>query len=204
MKLSYPLKGIGTTPGIYCTQHFGEHPEVYVGMKGHNGIDWGCPVGTPVFASHDGQARYLTERDKDGNLAGFAYHVKIYGPEVMTVYGHFSKFEGADREVKEGDLLGYSGNTGFSTGPHLHFGVRPNNANQNDGYFGYIDPKPLMKILIRFVGWSDTEKGIYTPFDSMDRMDEIFSQLPALKDYQFEDHEFNLGKRPFPDPLAKA
>ncbi len=200
MKLSFPLRGIGTNPGIYCTQWFGENPEVYakLGMKGHNGIDWGCPIGTPVYAAHDGQAVYGMDP------GGFGHYVKIQGSEVMTVYGHLSKFEGADRQVKEGDLIAYSGNEGFSTGPHLHFGVRPNVANQNDGYYGYIDPKPLMKILIRFVGWKDFEKGIYLPFDTMNRMDEIFASLPALKDYQFEEHEFNLGKRPFPDPFAKA
>lgn len=198
MKVSFPLKGVGTTPGIYCTQLFGENPQNYPKWKGHMGIDWGCPVGTPIYASHDGTVIYSNDP------GGYGLHATIFGDECSTVYGHMSKYEGTDRPVKEGELIGYSGSTGNSTGPHLHFGVRPTNADPNNGYGGYIDPKPRMKILIRMVGWRDTEKGIYLPFDSMDRLDEIFSQLPALKDYQFEEHEFNLGKRPFPDPFAKA
>ena len=58
---------------------------------------------------------------------------------------HLSKREvKAGDTVKEGQLIGYSGNTGLSTGPHLHWGTRPLNPNMNNGYRGFIDPSIVL------------------------------------------------------------
>lgn len=149
MKLHLPLEGIGTTPGIYLTQRFGEHPEIYgqFGMKGHNGNDYGAPLGTPIHAAHDGNVNYYDDPN------GYGLNARVFfdedGFSWETVYGHMQKYEGTARSVKQGDVIGYVNSTGFSTGNHLHFGVRKllngSVVDYNNGYFGYLDPTPFFK-----------------------------------------------------------
>lgn len=138
------------------TQGFGEDFIVngrYVyrsfGMDGHNGVDFGCPIGTPIYASHDGICRIKSDK------TGYGKHIKLRCPwgQRETVYAHLSEFtvqNGA--HINMGDIIGYSGNTGFSTGPHLHYGLRfieDNGSediftwpvrNHGNGYYGYVDP----------------------------------------------------------------
>lgn len=152
MKLQYPLRGIGVLPGIFQSQGFGEHPEVYsqMGMKGHNGIDYACPTGTFVYPAHDG--RLVTQPTEPD---GYGIHVRVYweedGVTKDTVYGHLQSPIGHDRDVTTRDAIGISNNTGFSTGPHLHFGIRDKTSqngtviNYDNGFFGYYDPIPYLK-----------------------------------------------------------
>lgn len=154
MKLTLPLKGIGTVPGIYLTQHFGEHLNDYsqFGMKGHNGVDWAAPLMTPIYAVHDGIIQFLTEETNYGT--GYGKNIRMYfdedGVTWDCIYGHLDHYEGLPRQVKQGDLIGYVDSTGFSTGNHLHFGIRKiiNGAvvDYNNGYFGYIDPEPYFNM----------------------------------------------------------
>jgi murein DD-endopeptidase MepM/ murein hydrolase activator NlpD len=123
--LEWPIKlkkdgGIGR-----LTQHQGEQSYLYRG-KPHNGIDIGAPIGTPVYAAEDGKIEAIDNNDKN------YYRKYQYGKYVLikhsnnmaTIYAHLSKYVVRSGEVvKRGDLIGYSGNTGYSTGPHLHFGV---------------------------------------------------------------------------------
>lgn len=147
MNLHPPLNGIGTTPGIYKTQSFGEHANPYPGLKGHNGVDYGCPTGTPVLATHDG---LLVTKPTDPDGYGIYCRVKWDedGVTYDTVYGHLREVVGTDRQVKAGDIIGYSNNTGYSTGPHLHFGIRKWKdgavVDYNNGYLGYFDPEPFL------------------------------------------------------------
>jgi len=139
------------------TQKFGENFRLlsgklaYTNMDGHNGIDFGLPVGTPIFAPCDG---FILRKD---DKTGYGKHVKIRSREAgkEVVLGHLSNFVGNDNYIKMGDLIGYSGNTGFSTAPHLHFGMRflqESSANiwawkvkdHSNGYFGYIDILPYI------------------------------------------------------------
>lgn len=89
--------------------------------KSHGGIDYGLPEGTPVFASADG-----TIQATPYDAPGFGNYIKLVtddGTELF--YGHLSSKNAAGgARVKAGDLVGYSGNSGKSTGPHLHFEVR--------------------------------------------------------------------------------
>lgn len=152
-KLQYPL----ALPS-HITQHFGENPQYYqtIGLKAHNGIDWGCPIGTPVYATHDG---IITFAEIDSTMS---LTVSIDAPDLRTMYCHLSNILVSQyQKVKAGDVIGLSGNTGrYTTGPHLHFGVKkiqngqelePNNgyngATNPEPYFSGVSPQPTHKIL---------------------------------------------------------
>ena len=147
----FNLEWIQVRPRI--TQDFGENPQIYeqFGMIGHNGTDFGVPVGTEIFSPTDGVVKVLKS---DG---GYGLHMKIRSSHkaIECVLAHLSEVSVLDgSKVYAGQFLGYSGNTGFSTGPHLHYGVRRLESssksvwnweveNHDNGYFGYIDPAPL-------------------------------------------------------------
>lgn len=119
------------------------------GVNGHQGIDYAIPVGTPIYASEDGTVIRSEAITSGGSLnyqgtpvyAPNGQKYRSYG-EVITIqhgssglvtyYAHLSKRSvNKNDTVKRGQLIGYSGNTGNSTGPHLHFEVRKNNVVQN-------------------------------------------------------------------------
>lgn len=88
--------------------------------KRHKGIDLAAPTGTPVYATADG-AIARADRSRTYGLVIYINH----GAEMETRYAHLSKLLVADgQQVKKGDLIGYVGSTGRSTGPHLHYEVR--------------------------------------------------------------------------------
>jgi murein DD-endopeptidase MepM/ murein hydrolase activator NlpD len=95
------------------------HPVLGVSQY-HNGLDFKAPIGTEVYATGDGQV-FIS-----GYNGGFGKCVEIdhdYG--YKTIYGHLNEIVVTKgQNVKRGDLIGYSGNTGTSTGPHLHYEIR--------------------------------------------------------------------------------
>ncbi len=99
----------------------------------HKGIDLAAPRGTAVMSAHDGSVIYTGKGFK-----GYGKMVMIESPEGWaTLYGHLDKiivFEGA--QVKQGEVIGALGNTGRSSGPHLHFEIRKLD--------GPVDPLPLL------------------------------------------------------------
>lgn len=107
------------------------------GWRGHNGIDYNLPTGTPVLAANSGTIYSGWEANGYGNF------VFITGEGYETVYGHLSRIVRGGGSVRQGEVIGYSGNTGFSSGPHLHFGARPIGYNRGNGFGGYVDPQPL-------------------------------------------------------------
>jgi murein DD-endopeptidase MepM/ murein hydrolase activator NlpD len=101
-------------------------------IKMHTGVDISNEPGTPILASADGIVSFI------GYLSGYGLTVKIdHGNEIQTLYGHLSEFyvhEG--QSVLRGDVIGTMGNTGRSTGPHLHYEVRVAGRPVNPkGYF---------------------------------------------------------------------
>lgn len=86
----------------------------------HTGVDYGAAYGTPVKAAESGKVVSA------GWLGGYGKAVIIYhGSKVSTLYGHMSSLAVSDGQmVQKGQVIGYVGSTGFSTGPHLHFEVR--------------------------------------------------------------------------------
>ena len=85
----------------------------------HNGVDIPAPYGTPIYATADG----IVGRAQ--RLGGYGNYVEIeHGNEIETRYGHMSSYVvRPGQQVKKGDVIGYVGSTGRSTGPHLHYEV---------------------------------------------------------------------------------
>jgi murein DD-endopeptidase MepM/ murein hydrolase activator NlpD len=123
--LQWPIQLVSDGGKGRLTQHFGEVSNLYRG-KPHNGTDIGAPVGTPVFAAADGVVKWTDKNDRSAwSKYQYGTYVLLEHPDKLaTLYAHLSRFVVARGEVvKRGQLIGYSGNTGYSTGPHLHFGV---------------------------------------------------------------------------------
>ena len=111
----------------------------YSGGKLHRAIDLRAAVGTPVYAAEDGTVDWVqtwdgrsTRGDQSyGNLVRIR-HADYNGGKLQTLYAHLKESKVKyGQTVKEGELIGYSGNTGNSTGPHLHFEVRLNGTRYN-------------------------------------------------------------------------
>lgn len=134
-----PYKLLVPIPGSYTTQGFGSNPSpgFYKPYKGHMGNDWHAKYVEGV-ASHDGKAVYGGSL----NASGYGLYLKIVHPEGWyTIYGHLSKYLVANGStVKAGQKAYVTGNSGYSTAPHLHHGLMPLNPNTGNGYGGYIDP----------------------------------------------------------------
>jgi len=93
------------------------------GKHGYNGVDFGAPVGTKVYASLSGK---VIIAKPDGYNGGYGHYIVIgHDNGTQTLYAHLSKLDvSVGDEVAKGDHIALSGNTGRSTGPHLHFEVR--------------------------------------------------------------------------------
>ena len=153
-------------PGMYpVTQRFSDNATIYNYGAGHGAIDYGVPVGTPILAPEDGVVGHA---DWAWNLPGGPndwaardYQIKPAPGDTRTGGGimvsiinsagsrwwlcHLSKTDlnRGDR-VRRGQIIGYSGNTGSSTGPHLHVSLLPAAPNWGNGFFGAIDPAPYI------------------------------------------------------------
>ena len=130
------------------SQRFGSNTGAYArfGMKGHNGIDFALPLYTPLIAVRGGR---ITERANDPTGYGL-YTVLTDDEGTQWLYGHGSQWDvRLGERVTEGQRLGLSGNSGNSTGPHLHFARRPAGYDRNNGYLGYTNPRPFLPLPYR-------------------------------------------------------
>ncbi len=96
----------------------------------HNGVDFGAAIGTPVYAMADGTVEGTGDTDIQCPRVSFGRFVLIkYSNGLASTYGHLSVIVVTKgQSVQKGQLVGYSGNTGYSTGPHLHVSVYPRDA----------------------------------------------------------------------------
>ena len=120
---------------------FGQADPIYasLGYNGHPGIDFGCPVGTPIVASADGVVLFAG----DGGSTGIM--VEIQHEHGRTRYLHLSDLQvSVTDEVVTGDQIGLSGETGLAFGPHLHYDYYPTGVSAGNGFSGRVDPLPLM------------------------------------------------------------
>ena len=136
------------------SQYFGENPQFYSqwGLRGHEGIDL-TANGKPdqnIYSMEDG----IVVRDEDNRYAdGPGIYLTIWNPATNRawLYGHmeYNNFKVGDT-VRQGQIIGKLGNTGNSTGPHLHLALLQTNANGNrinvnNGFNGFIDPLPFLE-----------------------------------------------------------
>ena len=115
------------------TSNYGmrEHP-ILGGARRHDGVDLAAPSGTPIYATADGIVQKAEWFSSYGNFIAIEH-----GADLETRFGHLSRIAvSAGQRVHKGDLIGYVGSTGRSTGPHLHYEVRV------DGHS--VDPTPYM------------------------------------------------------------
>ena len=124
---------LSSTPDIwpvrgFITSEFGKRTSpIYGTQQFHQGLDIANAIGTPVVAPANGTVA------ETGYNAGYGRYIKIqHGYGMVTLYGHLSKVDvrGGQR-VKKGELIGNIGNTGSSTGPHLHYEVWINGVPSN-------------------------------------------------------------------------
>jgi murein DD-endopeptidase MepM/ murein hydrolase activator NlpD len=128
-KLPDPKKGILSWPleSVYITQYFGKtnaSKRLYVSGS-HNGVDFRASLGTKVLASLSGVVWGTGDTDKYPGCYSFGKWVMVKHPNgLSTIYAHLSSIKVSEGQtVSTGDVIGFSGNTGYSTGPHLHLGV---------------------------------------------------------------------------------
>jgi murein DD-endopeptidase MepM/ murein hydrolase activator NlpD len=121
------------TPSIMPVQGwlirgFGYQIDPFTGqVKMHEGLDIAAPTGTPIVAPADGTVRYA------GNKKDYGLSVEIdHGYGFITQYSHCQRIRvNSGMRIKRGDVIAYVGNTGRSTGPHLHYEVRVSHATVN-------------------------------------------------------------------------
>ena len=112
---------------------------VYKVRKFHAGLDFTAPQGTPIYATADGKVKMA-----GFDNSGFGNHVIIeHGYGYETLYGHMVKVKSrGGQNVKRGDVIGYVGSTGKSTGPHCHYEVHRNGVPVDPIYYFYNDVDP--------------------------------------------------------------
>ena len=110
-----PLAGAALTSGYGMRNH-----PVLGGRRKHDGVDLAAPTGTPVYATADGVV------GRADWYSSYGLYISVnHGASMETRYAHLSRLAvAAGDNVKKGDLIGYVGSTGRSTGPHLHYEVR--------------------------------------------------------------------------------
>ena len=118
-KLGLPVKGT-------VTSRYGKRKATEIVSENHYGIDIGVNEGTTIVAAMEGRVSLVSTEGEYGT------HIKIVNKDITTIYAHCSKIlvkEGAT--IKKGQKIALSGNTGRTTGPHLHFEIRRENRTVN-------------------------------------------------------------------------
>lgn len=112
---------------------------IYKTMKFHSGLDFAAPSGTPIYATGDGTIQEASLSD-----VGYGNHVVVnHGYGYKTLYGHMVRMKvKRGQRVKRGDVLGWVGSTGKSTGPHCHYEIMKNGTKVDPVYFFYNDLTP--------------------------------------------------------------
>ncbi len=134
--LRWPLTGVPVNSGFGPRRH-----PILGGTRRHAGVDLPAPSGTPVRAAADGVVRYF------GRNGSYGRFIRLdHGFGLETAYGHLRRYALSLRRqarVRRGEVIGYVGSSGLSTGPHLHYEVRVNGRA--------IDPLTVMPTVARRV-----------------------------------------------------
>ncbi len=143
------IRPISDNDLVYTSSGWGTrmHP-IYKVPKFHWGVDIVAPTGTPIYAPGNGTVKKVRS-----SRTGHGKHVVIdHGFGYETLFGHMSKFNvTSGQKVKRGDIIGYVGNTGTSTAPHLHYEVHKNGQKVNpiNYYFKDLSSDEYQQIIAR-------------------------------------------------------
>jgi murein DD-endopeptidase MepM/ murein hydrolase activator NlpD len=134
-------------------------------VKMHTGVDWAAPMGTPVYAAGNGVV------EKEGWESGYGKFVMIrHTNGYETAYGHLSAYARGTQEgahVRQGQVIGFIGSTGLSTGSHLHFEIRINGR--------FVDP-----MRVKLPRGRELHANVLASFEQeRDRIDNILARKPA-------------------------
>jgi murein DD-endopeptidase MepM/ murein hydrolase activator NlpD len=112
---------------------------IYKTVKFHAGLDFTAPSGTPIYATGDGVVEEASLSD-----VGYGNHVVVrHGYGYKTLYGHMLRMKvKSGQTIKRGDVVGWVGSTGKSTGPHCHYEVMKNGEKVDPVYFFFNDLSP--------------------------------------------------------------
>jgi murein DD-endopeptidase MepM/ murein hydrolase activator NlpD len=147
------------------------HPVLHR-IRAHRGVDYAAPTGTPVKATSNGTVLFIGRKGGYGNTV-----ILKHGQLYTTLYGHLSRFAHlkAGAPVKQGQIIGYVGQTGLATGPHLHYEFRINGNYQN----------PLTVKLPKAPGIHPTLMGEFKIFTN-----RLLTQLDLRKALQTADNAY--------------
>lgn len=152
------------------------HP-VLQKYRAHLGIDYAAPVGTPVRSAGNGKVTFAGQKGGYGNVIEIS-HDSSY----KTLYGHLNGFVKGLRSgqrVKQGQVIAYVGNTGLSTGPHLHFGLYRSNVA--------INPASVVKIAKSALSGKDLKIFMEYTKELKEKIQKAFdNNLPPVKEDNFD------------------
>jgi len=134
--LRSPLEFSRVTSGFGMRRH-----PVFQQWRAHQGVDYGAQVGTRVRATGDGVATFAGRRNGYGNLVVLKHH-----GGYSTYYAHLRSFARglrAGTRVAQGEVIGYVGQTGWATGPHLHYEFHVHNQNRNPLTIAFPSAQPI-------------------------------------------------------------
>jgi septal ring factor EnvC (AmiA/AmiB activator) len=190
-------------PGDFpVSQAFGENAAVYARfrdaagrpLRGHNGVDVALPIGTRLRAPEAGT---LVESSLDAGGYGHTYYLAADSGRGWRLAHLFDRPLAAGARVAAGQAIGRSGTSGFSTGPHLHLGLRPRDPEAANGYNGYINPVPLLADLEADVGRIDELEAALVALrgdldQALGRERDLAAQLAAVRE-QLASRDSELG-----------
>lgn len=156
MSLSWPVKGP-------VSQHFGSNPNS-IQPNGHTGVDFAIPVGTPLYAPDSGNIEFegwastLSASNPWWIAPAYAGIVVLinHNDGFISLHGHLSSTVVNNGQfVEKGQLIGYSGSTGLSTGPHLHYEILGWPLQPYNGFYGRINPSSVVN------GYAEDEINVF-------------------------------------------
>jgi murein DD-endopeptidase MepM/ murein hydrolase activator NlpD len=135
--LSTPVDYVRISSGFDTNR---KHP-ILNRIRAHKGVDYAARTGTPVRSAGDGEVIFC------GNKGGYGQVMIVkHGDHYETLYAHLSDFKkglGSGDRVKQGDVIGYVGQTGLATGPHLHYEFRVDGVHRNPEALNLAQSSPL-------------------------------------------------------------
>lgn len=139
MKYRHPLEG-----DFRMSSPYGErkHP-IKKKVIFHQGVDYATPEGTPIYAMCDADTYVKQFQENKAGIYNSIYFTDEKGERYRLIHMHLKEALDLVGPIKKGDLLGYTGNTGSSTGPHIHIELRKVLA---DGTQQHVDPFLLIPI----------------------------------------------------------